>query len=742
MPLSRNTAYYGENDVWGSDRRPGEMVEDAIKYLDSQVDFSKYDTDNDGYVDNIYVIYAGKGENSYGAATTIWPHSWDLVSALGAAITADGVKINDYGCGNEWDDVYPTGIGTFCHEFGHVMGLPDLYNTGSSYDADAVTPGNWSIMDYGSYNNDGCTPCSYSIFERNAFGWIDPIVLDGPNSISLENIHDTNTGAVILTPSKNEFFLLENRQQTGWDKYLPGHGMIIWHIDYSASVWKSNSPNNDATHQRVDIVEASGLSDNNDLDIMATYPFPGTHRVNSFTYDTKPSLRTWNNADLGLPLTDITEARGIVSFDVAGGIVNLDIPVATASAPTGNGFTLSWEAVDKATSYIVNVYTRDDNGDAVAAGIYKDYEVTNGTSLAVTRLQPLTKYYATVAAKRSTNLSSPSDEVEISTTEATFDILVPVTTPATGVTEASFTATWKPVDGATGYLLTVMSNNVIPEEKHTADFGTNNTLTLPKGWTSDTKDYYGSSANNYWKSAPPALKMSKLGHYLLTPLFDNDVVAVNFWVRNAGNSKTNYFDVLGLIPPTDGSAATDDDWVVLHTHGQISYQTSGEIIDLTSDDIPAGVRQVKLVFNKMGSGNMAVDDFTVTIGGTKAELLAGYDKREVGNVTSYEIKDLPAETDKYVYYVQAVNGAGVHSLVSEPMEVTLTGNGVADVETGTASVTAAHGTIAITGATLSRVCDTLGRTIAVVKGDATVEAAPGLYIVTTDGVAHKILVND
>ena len=114
------------------------------------------------------------------------------------------------------------------------------------------------MLDQGPYNNHGRTPPAYSIYERNALGWIDPIVIDGPDTIALEAISESNQGCIIETGNVNEFFLLENRQQTGWDTYIPGHGMLIWHIDYNPGVWSRNAVNNQAQHNYVDIEEARG----------------------------------------------------------------------------------------------------------------------------------------------------------------------------------------------------------------------------------------------------------------------------------------------------------------------------------------------------------------------------------------------------------------------------------------------------------------------------------------------------
>lgn len=739
-PVTTNSVMstYGGNDTWGNDKNPGLMVYEACKNLDSEINFADYDTNGDGYVDNVYIIYAGQGEASYGSANTIWPHRWTMRDAYGSTPEFDGVKVNDYGCCNEWEDVRPDGIGTFCHEFSHVMGLPDLYHTAYGSGAEK-TPGAWSVLDYGPYNNEGRTPPTYSLYERNAMEWIDPIVLGDPTSISLENLLESNTGCIVLTPKANEFFLIENRQQVGWDKYLPGHGMLVWHIDYNATQWNNNTVNNNSSHMYVDIEEAAGMADNEDAAIMATYTFPGTQRITSFTDDTKPSMRTWAGTALNTPITDITEQGGIITFDVSGGIVDLVAPVVTASEINGGGFTLSWDAVDKIQSYIVNIYTKDAAGDIVKLDNYTDVEV-KGTSFTATRLAPATKYYATVASKHKDLLSEPSAEVEITTGAREFTLDVPQVLEAGDVTADGFTANWAAVEDATDYELTVIAYVNVPGETYTADMGTGNKITLPTGWSSSSTDYYGSSSTGYWGQAYPSLKLSKLGQYLATPVTDADIVSYSCWVRNAGSSKDNYFDILGLTPPATGEA-TDDDWTLLLSHDNISNSKSGETI--TVENIPAGIRQVKLVFQKVASGNMALDDVTYTTGGSSANPLEGYNNLAVGNVTAKYVQGLLSGVNEYSYTVVAKNAAGERSLESEPMTVKIDASGVADATIAEGiAIEAGEGVINVTAAEGSAVtvCDLAGRVLAAAQGSASFNVPAGFYIVAAGNTVNKVVV--
>lgn len=336
VTMSQNMAYYGGNDSNGEDLRPEEMVEEAVKLLDATTDFSIFDNDGDGYIDNIYVIYSGLGEANGGSDDTIWPHSYTIRSYT----RYDGKYLGSYACSAEifsksGSTILADGIGTFCHEFSHVMGLPDLYQTQYNAAVVRLTPGEYSLMDHGSYNNNSRTPPTYSIFERNAMGWADIEVLgEGEGKAGkLEHMLTSNKGYAIRAGSDNEFFLLENRQKSDWDTYLPGHGMLVWHINYDATKWNNNSPNN-STQQCVDIVEAGGSANNTSATTMKQYPFPGTKGVTSFTSSTTPALKSWSNRAIDVPLTNIKEnADGTVTFDICGGVGKIDVPVCNYTDP-------------------------------------------------------------------------------------------------------------------------------------------------------------------------------------------------------------------------------------------------------------------------------------------------------------------------------------------------------------------------------------------------------------------------
>ena len=326
VTLTNNVAHYGSNDASGNDVLPGDMVVEACSIANAQhaVDFTQYDHDKDGYVDFVYLIYAGKGEADGGAANTIWPHSWDVYSAAVsgyasfnesqyyARATFDGKRVLNYACSGEIDGQTGAraGIGTIVHEYSHVIGLPDLYDIdyGQNYE-DEATPGAWHVMDGGSYNNDGNTPPNYSIYDKYFLGWKTPTYLGATaQNLSLKAAGTDGYNAYQITTSGNSLlaatsattaYYIENRQQSGWDKYLPGHGLVIWRIMYSQSVWEANGPNATPGTLRYAVVSASGAPTKIGT---ASDPFPGTKKVTR-----------WEGVN-GKPLLNITEKNGIISL--------------------------------------------------------------------------------------------------------------------------------------------------------------------------------------------------------------------------------------------------------------------------------------------------------------------------------------------------------------------------------------------------------------------------------------------
>ncbi len=300
--LPHKASYYGVNINNVYDPNAHEMVTDACDILDDDIDFTIYDTNGDGIVDNVFIVYAGYGEASGGGADTVWPHAAFISKKVETPVIHDGVQIDRYACVNEMEKDYPTGIGTFCHEFSHVLGLPDIYTTDQ---AKRYTTGSWDLMDHGSLNGNQRRPCNLTAYERSVLGWLEPEEITPGHTYTLPPL-DENLAYILPTESPSEFFIFENRQTQGWDKGLSGHGLVVWHIDYQEDKWADNTVNNDPSHPCVDIVKADGhASDGSE----AGDPFPGSAGKCEISFSTTEGFRTWNGNSPGIVIRDITENK-------------------------------------------------------------------------------------------------------------------------------------------------------------------------------------------------------------------------------------------------------------------------------------------------------------------------------------------------------------------------------------------------------------------------------------------------
>ena len=241
VTLPDSMKYYGKNDggIQGADMRPEEMIYQAC--LATEADFSPYDWDGDSTIDVVVVVFAGKGENRGGSSDAIWPHKFTVygkkVGGLSLATYACVAELNRRG--------YRDGYGTFCHEFSHTLGLPDLYPSSltvySYFDE-------WDLMDGGNYANNSWAIPNYSAFERNLCGWFDPVELNASVSITDMPSMDEEPCAYIIRNDADapQYYLLENRQQRGFDVFVPVNGLLVTYVDhYNGTL----SPNKLATPQ-------------------------------------------------------------------------------------------------------------------------------------------------------------------------------------------------------------------------------------------------------------------------------------------------------------------------------------------------------------------------------------------------------------------------------------------------------------------------------------------------------------
>lgn len=304
----------------------------ALNSIDDQVDFTQYDADEDETIDMVFFLVAGYGANYVGNDSGyLWPHmsalfGYDEQEDYYYYLVYDNMYMWTYASSCEitgWEDygsTMPDGIGTFCHEFSHVIGLPDLYDTDYELSGgDSNHPGIWSVMAGGSYNNSGRTPVAYTIYERYAMGFAEPRVIDEPGDYSLDYVGSTGDGLILHTPVEGEFFMLDNRQMNKWDTYLPYHGMTVWRVDSTdAEPWWYNEVNNNPEHNYFEMLRAGGSNLPNSYD-----PFPGIGEVTVLSPNTFPALVTWANIPVEKTIKNIKETDGVITFTVKNGVETL-----------------------------------------------------------------------------------------------------------------------------------------------------------------------------------------------------------------------------------------------------------------------------------------------------------------------------------------------------------------------------------------------------------------------------------
>ena len=350
-------AYYGENnpDYNNNDKHADQMVVDACALAyEHGCNFAQYDCNSDGYVDNVYVIYAGYSEASHASADAIWPHQWNVYAQNVSGVrTYNGKTIKRYACSAELRSNSGTqcaGIGTFCHEFSHVIGMPDYYITSDgSADNKTLTPNNWSLMDQGSYNGQGKYPPLYSIFDRYFMGWRTPTILNEAENVSMPVGSEyarqiTANDQLAAVTCTDTVYYLENRQQQGYDTYLPGHGMVVWKVAYDGTAWSGNKVNNESGILRYTVVPADGKTSN--FGRSGSDAFPGTANVKSFTPIAEHNL------------TQIEENNKVITFKYNGGINGHKVIVNTTNCrltprqtSVTNGNSLSATIVPTDNSY-------------------------------------------------------------------------------------------------------------------------------------------------------------------------------------------------------------------------------------------------------------------------------------------------------------------------------------------------------------------------------------------------------
>lgn len=386
VTMSKNSGYYGNDGAYQKDEKVYEMIKEACDGIQDQVNLKDYDWDGDGEADQVFFLYASLGQASGGSPGTIWPHESELRYWPCGVLSYSTGKINTYACANELQPetqgssrYISAGIGTICHEFSHCLGFADMYDTsgGGGYGMSV-----FDVMDQGSYNGNGFVPCNYTAFERIYAGWVEAIELDAPATVKdMKSVSDYGRPFIMYNyKNTNEYFLMENRQNTGWDEGLYGsNGLLITHVNYVPSRWANNSVNSSAEKiQCCTVVNADGSRDNTQYSLQGDlYPYEvkGVTMNDEFTDDSEPAAKLYNkNSDnsyaLGIPITQIKRSKGSISFLVCGGDANNVIDNTFNGVVDGiSGVTVVKKATDNRIYSIDGRYLGTD-ASALGKGIY------------------------------------------------------------------------------------------------------------------------------------------------------------------------------------------------------------------------------------------------------------------------------------------------------------------------------------------------------------------------------------
>ena len=384
VKLENPVKHYGANNSAGDDKAAEDAVIEGCIALDDEIDFTRYDNDGDGYVDMVFMYYAGYGEADSGMTSTIWPHQYEL-SSCGKSLALDGVNIDSYACTNEVEAASGKmcGIGTACHEFAHALGLPDFYDTNYGTNGQAAGLFFFSLMDNGSYNNDGRTPPYFNFEERILLGWLDESEyreFSESGSYTLPSV-DENIAYRMPTDQEGEYFVYECRGSNGWDAGLLSNGLVVYHVDKSSRIVSGRRTAWDLwTDSLSGLVNAYGshpcfyvipAADQDNLmfghrmysgyyyfypEYAPQIPFPGSEEVTTYT------PVSWNGAVSAVTFRDIAYADNLVTLQVDVPSSAVDYVTVAHAGPyrSGDRFPFALVLPEEAEAPAAVVWSYDD----------------------------------------------------------------------------------------------------------------------------------------------------------------------------------------------------------------------------------------------------------------------------------------------------------------------------------------------------------------------------------------------
>ena len=317
-PVEIDFSMYDANktkNAWQLTKAAAEAAADSI-------DFKNYDRDGNGETDMIFFIFAGHSAHYTDHPHLIWPHAGymhQMIDDEPYTVLVDNITLGRYACstelmGNEnCQDI--EGIGTICHEFSHVLGLPDFYDVGNDEDGGVSNhPASWTLMASGNQLNNSRTPAGYGMFERYCAGFATPELITEKGTYQIQPIGTSNSGYRMNSAVDGEFFLMEYRHPIfKWDAHLPGQGMLVYRVDStSIEPWENNKVNSNPEHNYYELVRAGGGQGATSSD-----PFPGSAKMTMLGNSTEPAnLLTWSGEKSPFELVKIAEHGSTIAFDV------------------------------------------------------------------------------------------------------------------------------------------------------------------------------------------------------------------------------------------------------------------------------------------------------------------------------------------------------------------------------------------------------------------------------------------
>ena len=696
--LSQNREYYGGHQGSDNDKGLGSFVTEAVQLASADgVSFKPYDTNSDDYCDVVIVIYAGVGEAqaSWNHPEAIWPCNWNLSSASYYGSGGNGAfrpktsdpYVDNFAVFNELygsDDNGTTidGIGTFTHEFGHCLGLPDFYDTGNG---NHYGLGDWDIMCMGCYNNDGFTPPGYSAYEKVFMGWINYITpIPGTYyTLPVFNQKQAETDkAVCITSNlnQNEYFILEYRKKQGWDRYAPGEGIMITHVTFNGDRWWGNTPNNEDIQLMTLMNADNSWSYNNE----GTDLWPQNGKT-EFTDSSTPAAKlnmkangsiTGNAGYLGKPVTDmVINPDGTASFwYMKGSATNPIISVTTNNLNLGdvmlnNTGTATFNVMGGALTGNVNLTLNDPNGVfTINPTVISAANASNGVTVTVS-LSPaaIQNYNATVTLS-----SNGAQSVTVNLSgRGVLETYVPTMLPADSayINLTQFRADWTdetPAENVSSYTLEVMTKPQV-ELLETADFSN-----VPDALTEDGtgladisgnySDYLpaGWSGTSYLGAYDHAMILAYDGT-IKSPTYNlNGYDKVTVVVKTA----SYYYDTSTITVSTSVDSETLTPNNTMTDYTVVLDCANADAVTLKSIENYTSVKQVTIY-----AGDLTLAKLNATESGNDTyRLITGITDR------FYTVTDLLAE-GTFVYKVKTLYTDGTESPWSNREEVTLFQNG-------------------------------------------------------------------